>query len=207
VVGGCEQKRRRGHRVRFQVRHGQAADHRPQDGTRAAPVSLGELFAGYRDNYPKGAKEANTRYTERIHVAHLERLMGRTTKIHTITGKTLQQYVGTRAREKSKLGRTIGSPTIKKEIGTFTAVWNQWAIPQGLVAAPLSTKFLIFDKERTKPPFQTPTWRHASPLHRSMLNGPPGAKVVAPPIGTCYATPTWRHPSANPSILVSLLKA
>jgi len=35
---------------------------------RSEPVTLAELFAGYRDNYPLGAKEQNTRYTERIHM-------------------------------------------------------------------------------------------------------------------------------------------
>lgn len=128
---------------------------RPQDESRAAPVTLAELFSGYREKYPKRAKEENTRYTERIHMAHLERLIGAGTKINVISAKSLQDYVTVRSKEKSKSGSTIGSRTIKKELGTLTAVWNQWAVPQGLATAPLPTKFLTFDKERAKPPFQT----------------------------------------------------
>src|SRR5437870_1750307 len=45
-----------------------------QEEERSEPVTLTDLFASYRDNYPKDAKEENTRYTERIHMAHLERL-------------------------------------------------------------------------------------------------------------------------------------
>lgn len=128
---------------------------RPQEEKRPTPMTLGELFADYRENFPKDAKEEITRYTERIHMAHLERLLGARTKVHAITAKELQAYVTARSREKSKLKRTIGSRTIKKELGTLTAVWNQWAIPQGLATMALPTKFLTFGKERAKPPFQT----------------------------------------------------
>jgi integrase len=130
-------------------------NHRPLDECRPAPVTLGQLFAGYRDNYPKRAKEENTRYTERIHMNHLERLLGAGTQLHSITAKMLQGYVATRSQETSKFRRMIGSATIKKELGTLTAVWNQWAIPQGLASASLPTKLLTFDKGRAKPPFQT----------------------------------------------------
>src|SRR5262249_37081728 len=110
---------------------------RPQDEKRVAPVTLSALFSGYRDGYPKGAKEANTRATERIHMAHLERLLGARTKLPAITTKILQAYVTARSQESSKLGRTIGSRTIKKELGTLTTIWNQWAVPQGLAGGPL----------------------------------------------------------------------
>ena len=128
---------------------------RPLDERRGIPATLAQLFAGYRDSHPKRAKEENTRYTERIHMAHLERLIGAKTKLRSIAAKNLQDYIATRSQEKSKFGRTIGSNTIKKELGTFTAIWNQWAIPQGLVTTPLPTRILTFDKERSKPPFQT----------------------------------------------------
>jgi len=93
---------------------------RPQEEDRAKPATLSELFAGYRDNYPKAAKEDNTRYTERLHMAHLERLLGARTKLHAISAKTLQAYVTARSQEKSKRGTTICSRTIKKELGTLT---------------------------------------------------------------------------------------
>ena len=132
-------------------------NHRPleEHRERQKAVTLGEMFAGYRESYPKRAKEASTLYTERIHMAHLERIIGTTAPLHSVTAKKLQDYVVTRSKERSKFGRTIGSRTIKKEIGTFTAVWNQWAVPQGLASGRAPTGALNFDKERAKPPFQT----------------------------------------------------
>ena len=132
-------------------------NHRPLEERRERQkvVTLGEMFAGYRESYPKRAKEASTLYTERIHMAHLERIIGANVPLHSVTAKTLQDYVVTRSKERSRFDRTIGSRTIKKEIGNFTAVWNQWAVPQGLASGRAPTGALNFDKERAKPPFQT----------------------------------------------------
>src|SRR5207244_12872408 len=51
---------------------------RPTDERLTESITLAELFAQYRANSPNGAKEEITRYTERIHIAHLERLIGGT---------------------------------------------------------------------------------------------------------------------------------
>jgi len=118
-------------------------------------VTLSELFADYRKNHPKSAKEASTLYTESIHLRRLERIINGSIPVMSITPKTLQAYIDARARDDNGYGGTIGSTTIKKEIGTFTTVWNQWGVPQGIVAGPAPTAGLLFAKERARPPFQT----------------------------------------------------
>jgi integrase len=45
--------------------------------------------------------------------------------------------------------------TVKKEIGTFTSIWNKWGVPQGHVIGPAPTKGLVYRKIKAKPPFQT----------------------------------------------------
>lgn len=119
------------------------------------PLSLREFFDHYRKHLPATAKEKNTRSTEEIHLAHLERLLGRDTAITAITTEGLQSYVDARSNEKSRFRQLISSTTIKKELGTFASVWNKWGVPQGLVAGPAPTRGLIYGKAAGKPPFQT----------------------------------------------------
>ena len=64
-------------------------------------ITLREFFEHYRTHLPEGAKEANTRYTENIHLAHLERLIGADTAVKSITTDVL--HTGNRAA----LGYTI----------------------------------------------------------------------------------------------------
>ena len=100
-------------------------------------------------------KEASTRSTETIHIAHLLRLIDPKTAVRSITTETLQCYVNARAKEKGRCGRTISHVTIQKEIGTLSSLWNRWARPLGLVDGPAPSKGLIYAKGRAKPPFQT----------------------------------------------------
>ena len=60
-----------------------------------------------------------------------------------------------RRQENSKFKRIIGSQTVKKEIGTFAAVWNGYGVRQGLVTGPAPTAGLDYGKEKAKLPFQT----------------------------------------------------
>ncbi len=118
-------------------------------------VTVREFFDHYRTHVPEGAKEANTRYTENIHLAHLERLIGAETALKSITTDILQAYVDVRSKERSKFQGLVTPTTIKKELGTFASVWNKWGVPQRFVAVPAPTKGLLYGKTAGKPPFQT----------------------------------------------------
>jgi integrase len=118
-------------------------------------LTLGALFARYHAKAPDGAKESNTRYTEKIHTAHLLRLLGENLSVRAVTTEALQGYVDARAKEAGRRKKAISHVTIQKEVGSLAAIWNKWALPQGLVKGPAPTRGLIYRKVRSKPPFQT----------------------------------------------------
>src|SRR5262245_45743368 len=63
-------------------------------------VTVGDFFEQYQSDRPPG-KEANTSYTEDIHIEHLKRLFGSRTPAVEIPDR-LQSYVNGRATEKGK---------------------------------------------------------------------------------------------------------
>ena len=119
------------------------------------PITFGELVARYLIARPSTPKEANTCYTEDIHLAHLQRILTPDLPVLVISAETLQGYLDKRAKESGRHGRPLSHTTLKKEIATFASVWNRWALPQGLVAIPAPTKGLLYRKSKAKPPFQT----------------------------------------------------
>jgi integrase len=121
----------------------------------ARELTLAEYFERYQKEIPAGNKEPNTRRTEDTHIAHLRRLIGDKSFVRGVTLETLQQYVNARAQEIGWHKRPVSHVTIRKEIGTFATIWNRWAYPLGLVNGPAPTKNLLFQKTKTKAPFQT----------------------------------------------------
>jgi len=118
-------------------------------------LSLTMFFRRYRDEFTKGAKEANTHYTEKIHMDHLERVIGPRTGIRSVSMETLQKYVDKRAGETGPKDKPISRVTIQKEVGTFGSIWNKWGLQQALVSGPAPTKGLVYTKSKGKAPFQT----------------------------------------------------
>jgi integrase len=128
---------------------------RPSDAPREELPSLGMLFDGYLANYPKMAKEATTWRTETIHLGHLRRLLDVKLPLTEVTQKTIQEYIDSRTQEVSRLKKLVSRETVRKELGTLSAVWNKWGRPQGMVSGPPPLSNLTFPKGKTKPPFQT----------------------------------------------------
>lgn len=119
----------------------------------AAPLGLSDFFQRYQDRQTT-SKEVNTCRIERVHMRHLERLLGSRLNVRAVTTQTLQGYVDARGREQG-LNGLVSHVTIRKEIGTFGSIWNLWAVPVGLLSGPAPTKGLIYRKDKEKPPFQT----------------------------------------------------
>lgn len=118
-----------------------------------AKPTIATLVARYREQQTN-PKEKNTRYTENIHLAHLERLLGKETLLAAITKEKLQEYVDVRLKEDGLRGRTVSEVTVRKEIATLSAIWNKVAVPS-LITYPPPTRDLDYGKERGKLPFQT----------------------------------------------------
>ncbi len=118
-------------------------------------VRLAAFFDRYRKEFPAGAKETNTRYTEEVHMRNLERLIGAKFGVRSISTETLQQYVNERSKETGRNGEPLSHKTIQKEIGSFASIWNKWGIKAGLVAGRAPTRGLIYNKTKAAHPFQT----------------------------------------------------
>lgn len=119
-----------------------------------APVVLGQLLNLYCENLPDGAIEPTSLYTAKIHIKHLNRILGVGFPINRLTNADLQTYVAQRLKQRNWRKKTISPVTIKKELSTFSTIWT-WAQARGFVDFPFPNKNLRFPKITEKPPFQT----------------------------------------------------
>ena len=118
------------------------------------PVTISELFERYRQELPSGSLEANSLATIEIHLNHLERLIGKSTSLSQISTAVLQRYIDQRSREKGRRGRTISPTTIRKEMTTFSSVWN-WGSTRDYVESRFPNRGLKYPKSTDKPAFQS----------------------------------------------------
>lgn len=123
----------------------------------AQHVTLKELWDIYLSDSPENVKEASTMVTEGVHFRHMLRLLKPGTAVPLLTTADLQRYIKARSLEDGIREEKIKSRTIRKEIGTFEAVWNKFALPHKLVKEDFKMHFgtLVYSKERSKPPFRT----------------------------------------------------
>ncbi len=123
--------------------------------TASAPgKTLKEVTDLYFQDLPDGAKADNSLYTERIHVAHLLRLLRESTELRKVGVPELQAYVKTRGREVGLRGKRVQPETIRKELATFRQVWH-YAKARQWVSGQLLLKEVRLPKAAEKPPFQT----------------------------------------------------
>ena len=122
--------------------------------TLPAPLTLNKLFQDYLDSLPDGAMESNSLYTAKIHMAHFERVLGKSFSVRGLSLDDLQGYVQQRGKEKGRRKGRVSPTTMRKELSTFSAVWS-WARATSRVEGPFPNKGLRFPKTTEKPPFQT----------------------------------------------------
>ena len=115
--------------------------------------TLGGLFDLYRETFTRGVKESNTEKTERVHLKHLERILGVRTTLNQISQTRVQGYVNSRMSEKYR-GNTLNPVTVKKELATFKFVWN-WGHRFGTVSTSFPGDRIVFPKGKQKEPFRT----------------------------------------------------
>jgi integrase len=120
-------------------------------------ATLEELVAYYEQHI---IKDAATRYTEDIHLAHLKRLIGESTALDSIDLHTAQKYADRRLKETAK-GRQAPTKagTVLKELKTLGIVWKWVASRPGAPTVPKNHPFRLgdiqFEAEDPKPPFRT----------------------------------------------------
>ena len=126
----------------------------PVKKTYGNSVTVKQSWKIFKEVLPDGALEENTLKGMNTHVVHLARLIGKTVKLKDIDKPCLQRYIDKRSKEPGRYGRKVSVQTIKKELRTFSTVWN-WMIEEKLVSHPFPSKKLRYPKFHEKPPFQT----------------------------------------------------
>jgi integrase len=121
--------------------------------TLSEKLTLKKLFDLYDAALPDGAKEKNTVGTERVHKKHFLRTLGAECRL-PLSLEQLQNHVNKRLKEPGRRGNSVGTGTIKKELGTLHVIW-EWGKRSGLLKGELPTVGLLFPKTHDKPPFQT----------------------------------------------------
>jgi integrase len=113
---------------------------------RPKSITLAALFDAYERELTPGAKEANTRQTERVHRTHLLGHFGRLDAA-ALDHRAVQDYVNARG---------MAAKTLRLELGTLRMVWN-WGLANGHITAPLPFEMrrLTFPKGTAREPFQT----------------------------------------------------
>jgi integrase len=117
-------------------------------------VTIKQAWEVFNEALPTDALELTTLGGMKTHVDHLCRLIGKTIKLESISKPCLQRYIDKRSKEPGRYDRTVSVQTIKKELRTFSTIWN-WMMEEGLVSHPFPSKKLRYPKFHEKPPFQT----------------------------------------------------
>ncbi len=117
-------------------------------------VTIKQAWNVFKDSLPDNTLEQNTLDGMKTHVGHLGRLIGEIVKLQDIDKPCLQRYVDRRSKEPGRYGRTISVQTIKKELRTFSTIWN-WMMEEEFVSHVFPSKKLRYPKFHEKPPFQT----------------------------------------------------
>ena len=134
---------------------GQSGKERTRETVRTEikSVTIKRSWKVFQDTLPNDALEQSTLSGMQTHVDHLSRLIGPIT-LNQIDKPTLQRYIDDRSKEAGRYGRTISVQTIKKELRTFSTIWN-WMIEEKLVSHTFPSKKLRYPRSHEKPPFQT----------------------------------------------------
>ena len=117
--------------------------------------TLGSIIAEYTDTCPEGNKEANSIATEKTQFKKFLRIIGSKTPLARIDVAEIEAFIKQRQKEKGLHGRKVKAATIRKELATFSQMWN-FARNRGYVTSPINP---VKAKRKTKPdaemPFQT----------------------------------------------------
>ncbi len=120
---------------------------------RSKTIRLGTLFDDYLQSIPADSLESTSIATMRIHVRHVQRIIGASRTLRSLQKADLQAYVTTRSREPGRRG-TVSAATIRKEVATFSSLWT-WARTDGFVEGEFPRNGLVFPKATERSQFQT----------------------------------------------------
>lgn len=121
---------------------------------RQIKYTLKKLCEDYLESLPRGALEGTTLETAKIHMKHLKRVLGEDFAVEQLNLRALQEYVNNRSNESGLRGKKLSPVTIRKELGTFSSIWN-WAVQSEKLEGVFPNRGLKFPKTDQKQHFQT----------------------------------------------------
>jgi integrase len=138
----------------FLLHRGKPPEHTNGEPPAPKEVTLSELRDSYVRTHSNGTIEQNTLDTSRLHLSHFAATLGKAFPVSVLSLSDLQRHVNRRAKTKSRTGKLVSPTTIKKEIATFSSVWN-WGAKMGMVSGPFPAEGLRYPKTQEPPPFMT----------------------------------------------------
>lgn len=133
---------------------GESHERRKIHKPRQTEYTLKKLCEEYLESLPPGALEGTTLETAKVHMKHLKSVLGETFAVRNLNLKILQNYVNDRSEEVGIRGKKLSPVTIRKELGTFSSIWN-WAVQSEKLEGVFPNRGLKFPKTDQKQPFQT----------------------------------------------------
>lgn len=119
---------------------------------RTKPLSV--VCEKYFDSYTEGSKEYSTLQTERTHLSHFKKLMGKSKQLASITAETIEDYIRKRQQEPGIRGRNVSAITIGKELATFHLLWK-FALSRGWANGENPATTVRKPRANQKTPFMT----------------------------------------------------
>ena len=156
-------------------------------------TTLRQLTDQYITTMSNGAVEANTLYTAKIHLTHIEETLGKNFLLSGLTLRRLQAHVDRRSVD-------VTPTTVKKELDSFRCAWN-WGARANLLRGTFPSTGLVYPKTAEKLPFMN--W--AEVTRRIKQGGDPDelweclyldAKQIAELLAYVKVkkAPAWVHP-------------
>ena len=118
------------------------------------PTTVGEAVTAYFSSIPEGSKATSSLNTERIHLAHFERLLKSSTPLMSVRVADLQDYVNSRLTEGGIRGRKVQPATLKKELASIGQLWR-FAAKRGWAKGDFPRGDIRLPKPAAKQPFRT----------------------------------------------------
>nr|HMP16492.1 phage integrase N-terminal SAM-like domain-containing protein [Gemmatales bacterium] len=84
---------------------------------------LFQMFADFKESLTYQDYKPKTKQVTDIHIRHFTRLMSNK-PVAGIGTAEIQSYITKRAKEKTPQGKAVSGDTIRKELGTLSAIWN-----------------------------------------------------------------------------------
>jgi site-specific recombinase XerD len=119
----------------------------PQAKEATKTTTCGQLRERYTEVTSNGSIEANTLYTLKIHLKHIQDTLGASFLLSGLNHNHLQNHIDRRRKK-------VAGVTIKKEITTFGAAWA-WAIRAKLVEGPYPSDGLRYPIDKEPLPYMT----------------------------------------------------